>query len=344
MQEAVKLRPAVLVIEDEDTQRALLVNKLEKLGYSVTAATNGQQGLDLWANDPMQLRIVLTDLHMPGASGFDVVKTIRAQESTYTYVMILTTAQEKENFIEGLRCGGDDFVIKPIINEELQLRMQGAMRMLRLQDHTALVTGLAELAAERSGETSAHLKKTREYCRILGLDMVRHCPDLGLTEQYVEDIADLCVLHDIGKNGIPDGLLYKRGRITPQEQAIIHNHTNIGGNILQQLYEQSGSIYLLIGYEIAMYHHEKWDGSGYPRGLKGDEIPLAARITAFADVFDALLSRRSYKDPFSLSHAEVYIFEQKGRHFDPRVVESYERNRDRFMEIHNAIPEPVPSW
>ena len=281
---------------------------------------------------------------MPNANGFDVVKTIRAQETQYTYLMILTTVDDKESLVKGLRCGADDFVIKPVLSEELQLLIQGAMRMRRLQDTRDLVSGIAELAAERSGETYAHLKRTREYCRLLAVDLAKHHPDLGITSQFIEDIADLSVLHDIGKDGIPDGLLNKRGRCTPREYEIIKDHTTIGGNILKKLYEQPGSIYLLMGYEIAMAHHEKWDGTGYPRGLKGEKIPVAARIAGFADVYDALLSRRPYKDPFSLNHAEVYIFAEKGKHFDPRVVDSYERNREQFLAIHNSIPEPVSPW
>lgn len=344
MFDSVTIKPTVLVIDDEAAERQLLQKNLENQGYYVITAENGQAGLEIWAEKMRAIRIVITDLAMPLVDGFEVLKTIRAQEELYTCIMVLTSAGDDEALRQGLRDGADDFIGKPIVPEELSLRLQGALRMLRLQDQYDLVWGLAELAAERGGETASHLQRTRKYCYLLANDLRLHQPSLGLTEQLVEDIANLSVLHDIGQNGLPDGLLNKRGKYTPKEYEIIKDHTIIGGNILNKLYQRTGSVFLLLGYEIAMAHHEKWDGSGYPLRLKGEEIPLAGRIMAFADVYDVLLAKRSYKDPLSLNHAEFYIRGEKGKHFDPAVVESYERNRERFVEIHTSMQDVGSLW
>ena len=344
MPDSVLLRPAVLLIESDSVQRDILKRSIEDLGFYVLEAENGQIGLGMWSENIKAFRIVITALDMPVAGGVEVLKTIRRQELQYTYVMVLTTDCSKDSLMECLSCGADDFVNKPIMNGELKLRLQGAMRQLRLEDHCSLVGGFAELAAERAGETGAHLQRTKQYCALLAEDLRVNHPQLGLTKQMVEDIANLSVLHDIGKESLPDGLLCKRGRCTEKEYEVIKKHTVIGGNILKDLYKETGSVYLLLGHDIAIAHHERWDGSGYPAGLKGEEIPLAGRIMAFADVFDTLLSRRPYKDPFSLSYAEVYMRDEKAKHFDPMIVESYERVKDEIIAVHNSIQESNSNW
>ena len=344
MIDSLSIKPTILVIEDEMTQRNLLKKKIEKLGYHVLTAENGGDGIATWSKDMMAIRIVITDLLMPHTDGFQVIKEIRAQEKLRTYIMALTTRDDKEALIKALSTGADDFVAKPIVSEELTLRLRGARRLLRLQDHHCLVSGLAELAAERGGESSAHLQRTKQYCAVLAADLMKEREDQEITEQLVEDIATMSVLHDIGKNGIPDALLMKRGRYTPKEYEIVKEHTVIGGKILMDLYQQTGSHYLLLGHEIALSHHEKWNGSGYPHGLKGLAIPLAARIMCFVDVFDNLLSRKPYKDAMPISFVEKYVHEEMGVSFDPDIVACYGRNKPRFLEIQRALPEREERW
>ncbi|WP_163338241.1 HD domain-containing phosphohydrolase [Desulfopila sp. IMCC35008] len=339
MFDSLSFKPTALIVEDEETQLLMLLSKLEKLGFNVLAGKNGQDGLELWADHIDQIRIVITDINMPLVDGFEVIKTIRAQERYYTYIMVLTVREDKDSVIRALENGADDYVTKPIIQEELALRLNGARQTLRLQDHHDLVSALAELASERSGESGVHLRRTKEYCRIIATDLLKHNKTHVITEQVAEDIANISVLHDIGKQGIPDGLLNKRGRYTPKEFEIIKDHTTIGGELLMKLYRKTGSSFLLLGHEVAMFHHERWDGNGYPVGLQGDGIPLSARIMCFADVFDALLSKRPYKDPMSIAHTESYLKEEKGKHFDPMIVECYERNRDKFLQVHESIKD-----
>ena len=344
MLDTLSIKPTILVIEDEITQQTLLKKKLEKHGFNVLTEQNGQDGFAAWSKNMTDIRIVITDLAMPVSDGFQVIKNIREQEQVYTYIMVLTSSHDKESLINALKNGADDFVTKPITTPELTLRLKGAEQRLRLHDHNCLVSGLAELAAERGGETKAHLQRTKKYCSILAADLMKDRKDQEKVQQWVEDIANICVLHDIGKNGIPDTLLMKRKKFTPKEFEIVKDHTTIGGKILMDLYQTTGSHYLLLGHEIALSHHEKWDGSGYPDGLSGAAIPLAARIMCFADIFDSLLSRKPYKDPMPLSYVEEYIARETGKTFDPDIVESYRRNQQIFVEIQASITEVEESW
>ena len=328
----------VLIIEDEPTQRHLLRDYLEKLNFTVFDAENGESGLAAW-EDNLDVRIVITDLEMPSANGYDVIRKIRKNSSRDTYVIVLTAHDDKKVLVKALSLGADDFISKPIDRNELALRMESAKRQLRLKDQNKLVSRMAELAAVRSGEIDRHLKRTREYCRLLADDLRRNNPELGLTKETVDDLAHISVLHDIGKINIPDGLLNKRGRLTNKEYEIIKEHTVTGASFLKKLHEETGSMFLLLGYEMAIGHHERWDGKGYPQGVKGDKIPLSARIMAFADAYDAILSRRPYKDPLPAPHAETALIAEKGKQFDPLVVEAFERNTEAFLEIHNLYPD-----
>lgn len=331
-------RQTVLIIEDEQTQRHLLREYLEKLKFHVLEEEHGESGLGVWSGNH-DIRIVITDLEMPGTDGYDVIRAIRKEIARETYIMVLTIHDNKKTLVKALSLGADDFLSKPVDYNELALRMAAAKRHLRLKDQNKLVSKMAQLAAARSGETESHLKRTSEYCRILADDIRRNKPERGLTKDTVEDIAHISVLHDIGKINIPDGLLNKRGRYTPKEYEIIKEHTVSGASFLKKLHEETGSVLLLLGYEMAIGHHERWDGGGYPQGLKGEKIPLSARIMAFADTYDALLSRRPYKDPLPAKHAVAVLAAEKGKQFDPLIVEAFERTRDTFLDIHNSYPD-----
>jgi len=331
------IKPIALIITNNSLARHLLLDKLEEQGFFVLLAESGQIGLQMWAEKMKAIRLVITEIAMFPVDGGEIIKTIRGQEEAGTYIVALTD----EGMDMSVHDGANAWIQKPIHADQLEALLHSAKMQLRLDDHSDLLVSLAELAAKRGGETAGHLQRTKRYCFILAEDLRYHFPAMGLTEQQAQDIAEISVLHDIGNIGLPDGLLNKRGQYLPKEYEIIKDHTIIGANLLEKYYKRSGSLFILQGYEIAMTHHEKWDGSGYPYGLQGEDIPLAGRIMAFADVYDALLSRRSYKDPLSLHHAEYSIKEGKGRHFDPAIVESYERNRHQFLEIQNAFQESL---
>ena len=343
MSDTVSHKPSILIIEDEATQRHLLHNQLESQGYQVYSAANGRQGLAIWEAQP-DVRMVITDLAMPDMDGVEVVKAVRAREKRYTYLMVLTILDDKECLLRALAAGADDFVGKPVLREELNLRLQSADRLLRLEDHYKLVGALAELAAVRAGEESAHVQRVKRYCFHLADDLHRYQPQLGLNKQRVEDIANASVLHDIGIMNVPDSLLNKRGRLSVKEMQLVREHVAAGGKILQDLYEETGSPYLLLAHEMAANHHERWDGSGYPQGLRGEEIPLAGRIMALADTYNVLRSRRPYKDPMPAEHTEGVIIAEKGKHFEPMLVESFRRVKDRFAEIHEQLRDRSEMW
>ncbi len=338
MSEVYFKKQTVLILEDESTQRRLLRGQLESLGFHVMSATNGREGIKIWRDNP-NIRIVITDLEMPGGDGLEVVKTIREMASSYTYLMVLTIHDKKETLLQALSLGADDYVHKPIIKQELVLRLKAAQRLMHLEDHEKLIYSFAHLAAGRSQESDVHLKRIKEYCFTLADDLRTHYPELGLTKETVQDIANISVMHDIGNVCIPDELLHKRGKHTPDELKILQNHTMQGGAIFKNLLEGACSNFVQLGYDIVLGHHEKWDGSGFPGGLKGEEIPLAARIVALADAYDEIRSRKAYKDSFPASYADSLIISKNGIDFDPRLIEAYGRNKEIFDKIHANYPE-----
>lgn len=326
----------ILIVEDEATQRRLLSIKLKKEGYEVVEAVNGVEGLQCCLEDA-EIRLVITDLMMPEKDGFEFVKDLRKNETRYTYVIVLTALEDKESIIKALSLGADDFLTKPVFQDELNLRLVAASRLLKLESQDELILAMVKLAGSRSGETGGHLERVLAYCRIFSLDIAAVSPELVAGKNVAEEIATVSPLHDIGKVGIPDSILHKPGRLTEEEFELMKTHAKIGGDILKEVYEKTGASYLKIAYEITMYHHERWDGSGYPEGLKREEIPLPARIMALADVFDALTAKRCYKDAFSYARAKSIILEGKGTHFDPMVVDAYLRNEKECIEVLERV-------
>jgi len=203
----------------------------------------------------------------------------------------------------------------------------------------ATILGLAKLAEYRDADTGAHLERIREYSKVLAEDLAKRPEYAGyITPEYVEDIYNSSILHDIGKVGVPDAILLKPGKLTPDEFDIIKRHSALGGEALREVEAKiEGQSFLTLGKEIAYYHHEKWDGTGYPRGLKGDQIPLSARIVALADVYDALTSKRVYKEAFSHQAAKDIIIDSRETHFAPDVVDAFLSNEEEFRRIREEM-------
>lgn len=203
----------------------------------------------------------------------------------------------------------------------------------------ATILGLAKLAEYRDADTGAHLERIREYAKVLAQELAKKPKYLGyITNDYIEDIYNSSILHDIGKVGIPDSILLKPGKLTPDEFEVVKRHSCLGGDALKAVESKiEGQSFLSLGKEIAYYHHEKWDGSGYPRGLKGFQIPLSARIVALADVYDALTSKRVYKDAFTHEKAKEIILADKGKHFDPEVVDAFLAHENTFRSIREDM-------
>jgi putative two-component system response regulator len=351
---------SVLVIDDDEAVLGLLSDLLALSGFKVQAAMSGQEGLECFGRELPDL--VITDIRMPRMDGLQVLKKVREIDDTVA-VILVTGYGDLDYALGALREGAHDFLLKPI-NPEILLNTvkkgleHGHLRRfqrdypvflkrevdlrteeLRKSNETvkkiqgASVFALARLVESRDGETGFHLKRLQKYCRVLCNQLALRDRYKGsMTEQFVEDLVQCSVLHDIGKVAIPDSILFYPGRFSDAEFEIMKQHAVAGGKALEDAAAEvgEGENYLLIGRDVAYYHHERWDGSGYPFGLKGEDIPLSARIVALADVYDALTTERRYKMAYSHESAVNQILVERCMQFDPEVV-------DAFLDVENVF-------
>lgn len=330
----------VLIVDDEFTGRMTLEFFIKNFGYEVIVASDGLSAWDNWRKERPQ--IVITDWNMPLMDGLELCSRIRASEGDeYTYIIIVTGRGEKQDIVKGLDSGADDYIIKPFNKDEILVRLKSAERVLHLQSKDTVIFSLAKLAESRDTDTGNHLERIRHYSKALAESLAKSPdPPPEIDKQFIEDIYMTSPLHDIGKVGIPDRILLKAGKLDENEYEAMKNHTIIGFNTLNDAYNKSPRAkYLKMSAEIARYHHEKYDGTGYPEGLSGDNIPLPARIVSLADFYDALVSRRTYKEPYSHETAKTIILQNKGKHFDPKVIEAFLRCEAHFIVISKAFKE-----
>jgi len=328
----------VLIVDDDEIALDLLENTLTRAGHTVFAARDGHEGLELVRTGEFPL--VISDWEMPGMDGLELCRRIRARHyGGYTYVILLTSHRSKKYVVQGLEAGADDFITKPFHPDELLNRIRVGERLLSLESRNLLIFSLAKLAESRDPETGAHLERIREYCKIIAMHLSgrREFQDV-VDGDYVQSIYLTSPLHDIGKVGIPDSVLLKPGKLTAAEFDVMKTHTNIGAATLSAAIEQHPDAeFLIMARDIALTHHERWDGSGYPHGLMEDEIPLCGRVVALADVYDALRTRRIYKEAFSHDVARSIIVGGSGVHFDPTIVDAFIENEQAFLAIHDRF-------
>lgn len=325
----------LLVVDDELVSRMKMERLLQNLGYKTLAATSGREGWEMWKSE--RPRIVITDWNMPDMDGIQLCRRIRtAEQGSYTYIIFVSGKNDIRDIITGMEAGADDYISKPFNKDEVLLRVKAGERVINLQSKETVIFALAKLAESRDEDTGNHLERVRHYSRILSEHLLnRPEPPPELDQTLVENVFLTSTLHDIGKVGIPDYILLKPGRLDDKEFGIMKSHTEIGYRTLTEALEQAPEAdYLKVAAEIARYHHEKYDGTGYPCGLKGDEIPIASRIFALSDVYDALVSKRPYKEPFTHDRARSIIIEGRGSHFDPQAVEAFLACEQRFVDIH----------
>jgi putative two-component system response regulator len=330
----------VLIADDDEVSLLILQEALRSSGHSVSAATNGRDALALLKSS--NARIVVSDWEMPHMNGVQFCRAVREGEfSGYIYFILLTSRDSPRERVEGLRAGADDFVAKPYNTEELLARIATGERVLSMETREVAIFAMAKLAESRDPETGAHLERVRSYCRVLAQDLAgieKFHNDI--TAEYTRLIYLTSPLHDIGKVGIPDNVLLKPGRLSDREFDIMKTHTTIGAETLEAALRQfPGVKFLEMGRDIALTHHERYDGTGYPRGLKGDAIPICGRITALADVYDALTSRRVYKASITHDIARSMILAETGKHFDPAIVDAFVRSEHRFLGIRQSYDE-----
>ena len=347
----------ILVVDDAPANLTLLAGLLDQT-YRVKLASSGAKALDLAQRSPPDL--ILLDVMMPGMDGYEVCRQLKDDERTrHVPVIFLTAMQAAEDETRGFEVGGADYITKPITpvvvkarlkthlqnkafqdflnqrNETLQSQLQEQIAQLdRLRDSTLHI--MISFAEFRDEDTGNHVKRTQEYVRVLATRLWEqglHHDELD--PHRIRLIAKSAPLHDIGKVAIPDNILLKPANLTPEEFQVMKRHPMHGWDMLHRAASRLGedTDFLRYAMEIARSHHEKWDGSGYPDQLVGERIPLSARLMAVADVYDALISRRPYKEPFPHETALRMIEEGRGKHFDPQIVQALHDIQDTIAAI-----------
>lgn len=324
----------ILIVDDDMIALELLRETLTDAGHEVISADNGREALEMIQHTAPQ--VVISDWQMPELDGLGLAQKVRRSGlDAYVYFILLTSHNSTSERVQGLSAGADDFISKPFEPTELLARIASAERILSLETRDVAIFALAKLAESRDPETGAHLERVMNYSRILARKLVSlgHFTD-QIDAEYVRLVYSTSPLHDIGKVGIPDSVLLKPGRLSDREFEIMKSHTTIGAATLEaSLKRFPKTKFLSMARDVAAAHHERFDGTGYPNGLKGEDIPLCARIVALADVYDALTSKRVYKAAFAHDVAKGIILKDVGTHFDPRVVDAFVAGESEFIAV-----------
>jgi putative two-component system response regulator len=324
----------ILVVEDDPMSINLLKVTLDAAGHEMIVANNGREALEVLRTS--SIRFVISDWEMPEMSGVELCRAIRGGDfGRYVYTLLLTARDGEDTTVEGLTAGADDLVHKPFNRAELALRIRTGERIVNLETRDMTIFALARLAESRDPESGAHLERVRNYARILAEDLSRQ-PEtrLSVDAAYVHLIYQTSPLHDIGKVAIPDHVLLKPGRLDPAEFEVMKSHTTLGAQTLAAACREFPEArFLRMAQQIAISHHERFDGNGYPNGLRGHDIPLCGRIVAVADVYDALTSRRVYKSASTHDVARSMLLRDKGTHFDPSVIDAFLRSEAEFQRV-----------
>lgn len=353
----------ILIVDDEEANRDLLEAFVESLGYEAEFAKDGIEAL---SKVKLDIDLVLMDVMKPGMDGYEATRQIRNDQNANDLPIIMVTAlTDKEDRLRAVESGANDFISKPVDKTELRIRTASILKMKESQDtvkhyqaeleakikqrtmqlrqalnesvkaereanaaHIETIFRLVVAVEYKDEDTANHIKRMSYYSRILA-------GRLHLSPSEVEIIHLASPLHDVGKMGTPDNILFKPGIHAPEEREIMKQHVTFGGQILHG----SPSKLLQAGETIALTHHEKWDGSGYPKGLAGKDIPLFGRITAVADVFDALLSKRPYKDALSKEDSLEVMKNSRGKHFEPKLVDLFLENIEEVFAVQKKYKD-----
>ena len=351
----------IMIVDDTPENLELLAEILQSRNHHVFQFPNGEMAFRAAENNPPDL--FLLDIMMPEMDGFELCKRFKTSEKLRDIPVIFISAlDDTENKLHAFSHGGVDYITKPFQEEEVHARVMTHLKLHQAQQQleqynqsleklvetkvrelldAQLATNLAlsKLTESRDYETGKHIERVQHFCKVLAEQLRENIGFQGIIDDaFVKNIFHASPLHDIGKVAIPDSILLKPGKLTEEEFEIMKTHTTIGANTLQAVQEQyPGNEFIQMGIEIARYHHEKWNGKGYPEGLQGAEIPLSGRISALADVYDALRSNRPYKRGFPHEKACQIILEGNGSHFDPSVVDAFEEVKHRFAAIYQQL-------
>ncbi|MBU1564310.1 MAG: two-component system response regulator [Proteobacteria bacterium] len=349
---------SILIVDDTEENVDILIATLGEL-YDISVAIDGETALEMLEEFTPDL--ILLDIMMPGIDGYEVCERLKRETRTLKIpIIFLTALSEAQNEEKGLLLGAVDYITKPFnpflvkarVKNHLELKMHRDNLELLVQQRTSeleltqevTIESMGTLAEYRDPETGGHIQRTKHYIQILANHLKNH-PKFSaiLTNETIISLYKSAPLHDIGKVGVPDHILLKPGRLTEGEFEEMKKHTIYGRDTISKAEKKLGNrSFLHYALEIAESHQEKWDGSGYPNGWSGEEIPISGRLMAIADVYDALISKRVYKAPFSHSKAVAIIRESSGQHFDPDIVEAFLQVSEEFRRIaikHADFPE-----
>ena len=341
----------ILILDDQVVNVKILERLLHFNGFqNLIVTTESRETFAIIQREKPNL--ILLDLEMPYVTGFDILlKLQEINQKQEISVIVLTANQDKESSHRALDLGANDFLSKPFDSKEVMLRIINTMKsniynrlmaseneklnyLVELKTHEIresqfeIIRRLGTAAEFKDNETAKHTIRMSKYCEVMAYA-------LGLNDEQCRLILHASPMHDIGKIGIPDYILLKPGKLSDEERVIMNTHAEIGGRIIG---DHSSSL-LIMARIIAETHHEKWDGSGYPQGLKGEEIPLEGRITAITDVFDALTSERPYKKAWSVDEAIQFLIQNKGQHFEPSLVDLFLKNLDQIISIKKEFQD-----
>lgn len=357
-----QLGKSMILVVDDDPTNLRFLNEILKDEFETCLSPSGARALKFLERHTPDL--ILLDIEMPDMNGYDVIRALKSDASLSEIPVVFLTGQEgRDKEQEALDLGAVDYIVKPITAGIVRSRVSLHIELMHYRKHLeklvdirtsqlrrtqdAILDILANMTSFRDNETGAHIKRTTNYAAI----MVRNLKEKSYPGYLIDDIYGECIvksakLHDIGKVAVPDNILLKPARLTVLEYEMIKQHAVYGAQILDTAIEELGegesSYFLTVAREIIATHHEKWDGSGYPLGLKGEEIPLSGRILAIVDVYDALISHRPYKSSYSHEVAISIILKDAGTHFDPTLVRLSEDIFDEFRTIA-LLHEDLPS-
>ncbi|GHU88601.1 two-component system response regulator [Clostridia bacterium] len=355
----------VVLAVDDNASNLRLIEETLRDKYKVHTAPSGEWAMGFLKKriaklNPVMPDLILLDVRMPGMDGYQFIKELKNTPETEDIPVIFLTASEgMDEEIEAFKAGAVDYIKKPIIEDILIARVsiQLELSVYRKQleemvfDRTrklqlaedGILSLLANVSSYRDQETGGHVRRTTEYVRVLVQALQREVSpghEYYINSAQGNSIIKSAKLHDIGKVAIADAILLKPGKLSAEEFAEMKNHTTLGANMIDDaIRDLTDDSFLSVAREIVVAHHEKWNGMGYPYGLKGSDIPLSARLMAIGDVYDALISKRPYKEPFSHEKALSIIYSDAGTHFDPNVLEMAKQQIDRFDEIAQKITD-----
>ncbi|WP_300427665.1 HD-GYP domain-containing protein [uncultured Thalassolituus sp.] len=324
----------ILCVDDEVNNLKVLRVALQGT-YDLLFAKSGKEALALASE--RQPDLILLDVMMPEMDGFEVCRRLKQDAQLAAVPVIFVTALQDEADEEvGLECGAVDYITKPISTAIVKARVKNHLSLVRVDElqrtRLEIIQRLGRAAEYKDNETGHHVMRMSHYSQLIAQAM-------GKNERWCEKLLHAAPMHDIGKIGIPDAIMLKPGKLTDDEFDVMKTHPRIGAEILGN----STAELMVMAKNVALYHHEKWNGSGYPERLSGKDIPLEARIVALADVFDALTSERPYKRAWSVEEACEYIHDSRGEHFDPEVVEAFDQCLPDILKIKERWQEPEES-